>query len=111
MTWLVALLALGSTARLTRLGATDDITFRLREWLSFWGGVKEPEYRRRARLASWLYRLISCPWCLSAWVAPPVVAAAWLWGDRWFFVVPALALTVSYAVGYLASREGDDDAV
>lgn len=86
-------LALGLTARLTRLVVDDQIGAPLRARIISWRG---PE--------SQAAYLAQCPWCLGLWVAIAVAVAAWLSGGAAWFTVPALAATLSYTYGLLATR-------
>jgi hypothetical protein len=86
-------LSLGATARITRAVTRDVVLANFRLWVERTRG----EYS----LASYFVR---CSWCLSAWVAAPVAAAAYGWGDDAVFVVPALALSLSYLTGLLSEH-------
>jgi hypothetical protein len=86
-------LALGATARLTRAVTRDVVSTKLRLWVLRTRG----EYS----LANYFVR---CSWCLSAWVGAPVAAAAYGWGDDPVFVIPALALSLSYLTGLLSEH-------
>lgn len=46
----------------------------------------------------WAY-LLTCPWCVSVWLALPVVWSAWCFGDRAWWFVPAAALAASGVAG------------
>jgi hypothetical protein len=92
----VFLLALGAVARLTRLLNSDVLAapFRTR-------------VERRFGSGSRVAYLMTCPWCASIWIAPPVVAAAAALGGTWWFTFPAACLTVSYVYGLTASLLDD----
>lgn len=90
--WLL-ILATGATARLVRLIGTDVITAPLRNRLY------------ELSNGGFLYILATCAWCLGVWVAAAVLPAAYISHGAWWFVIPAAALTVSYAVGLLAAIE------
>lgn len=82
-----------ATYRATRLIAVDKITNRPRCWIE-------------RRLPSWFGSLISCPWCLSVWVAGAFTLAA--------YQAPALHgpltfLAIAGAAALLWSWEGSDD--
>lgn len=76
---MIALLVLCglATARITRLVRDDTILDRPRGWL----------FERLTRVdhgvRKWLYELLRCPWCISAWLAAGAVAVA-----DWFASVP-----------------------
>jgi hypothetical protein len=98
--WLLVLLAVLATARLTRLVARDAISDPARAWLHERG----PE---------WLTYLVHCPWCVSIWLGAGVAAATYNWPARWWVVIPLVALTASYVTGALAlltARLEDRDA-
>lgn len=56
----------------------------------------------RARLSGWWKKLAGCPWCLSVWLAPPIVASGLAWGDGWGWQLVAGSLAVSGATGFLS---------
>ncbi|MSW50555.1 MAG: DUF1360 domain-containing protein [Actinobacteria bacterium] len=91
MDLLAFFLALGAVARLTRLVNSDVLTQPFRDLVE-----------RRAGRASALDYLVGCPWCLSIWLAPPVMTAAYLAPHAWWFVIPAASLTASYLYALLA---------
>lgn len=99
---LFGVLAVGAAARLTRLVTTDAITGWARARII---GRRGPDSR--------LAYFVSCPWCVSVWVAAATIALGW-WPAQhgtatwWWF--PAALLACSYAVGALASTfDADDD--
>lgn len=91
--WVTLLLALGSTARITRLIVADTITAPLRTKVM-------TKYGADSKLAT----LTSCTWCMSTWVSLPVALLAYAIGDTGWFVIPALALTLSYATSLIAQN-------
>jgi hypothetical protein len=88
----VFLLALGATARLTMLLTDDYIARNIRAW-----------FIRRFGPEHDLAYLVTCPWCFGMWVAAAVLPLAWFYGDRLWFIIPALVLTVSWLVGAAAT--------
>lgn len=105
VTWLVFLLAIGADVRLTLLITRDAfppvIWFRAR--------VLQWSYRRmdldgQQPDDTWAYTLITCPWCLSFWIALPCLAAARYAGHTDVFLIVAGALTASLAAGVTAHR-------
>jgi hypothetical protein len=88
-------LAILTVARATRLVVTDRITVRWRRWVvTKWGEDSLPSY------------LAHCPWCMSLWIAIPVMPVAVLFPNKW--VIAALAiLPASYLTGLLAKAEGE----
>lgn len=89
----VFLLALGATARITRL-----IT---RDYLLRW--PRAAAIRRWGPDNDFAY-LLACPWCASVWVAGPVFALAWLFGHTPPFVIAAGALTASWLYAVVAAE-------
>lgn len=101
-TWLFGVLAVGATGRLTRLVTSDTITTPIRARL-----VRAlPE--GRATTGS---EFLTCPWCVSVWIAPVVIALGW-WpahhgtSSWWWF--PAGFLTAAWITG-LATSALDND--
>lgn len=82
VTWL---LIFGLTARTTRLVTDDTIT----------GGVRAWFIRKFDRDSIWA-TFPACPWCVSLWVAPAAVWFGLEYGDTWWFLIPALAATISW---------------
>lgn len=48
--------------------------------------------------SKWAY-LLTCPWCVSVWIAAPVVWSSWCFGDRAWWFVPAGVLAASAFAG------------
>lgn len=106
---LVLVLYVLTTARLTRLVTTDKIGQPIRSWaVRRWPARPVPESwpEDAPRPQRWVPFLLHCAWCFGFWVALalvwPVLAVAGL--PWWWFL--GLVLACSYAVGWLASREG-----
>lgn len=108
MTPLVAIVAALCVARLTRLVTEDRITEAPRDWLvrrSYASNGKRPKHADDVQgdpNAPRLAYLATCPNCASMWLAPPVAWSAWTFGDRGWWMVPALALAASTAAGLVA---------
>ncbi len=51
----------------------------------------------------WWLKLLDCYWCMSFWLAWPVVWSAWCFGDRSWWFVPAAAFAGSAVTGILAT--------
>jgi hypothetical protein len=95
------ILAALATARITRLVTTDRLTLAPRRWL----------LRRltdRYGDESVLAYLIVCDWCVSVYAAAGVTGAWVKAGDTLWFQAPAAALALSYAAGWLASKESEE---
>ena len=94
MTGLVAVVTVLAVYRLTLLVAADEITAPVRQ-------------RATARLAAGqrhrLAAALECPWCVSVWVAPPVVGSALAWGGSTVWWLVAGSLAASAATGALAA--------
>lgn len=86
-------LAFGAIARLTRFVNSDTLFDRVRDWLIEKSG---PD--------SQFAYLLTCPWCASIWIALPVSACAFAFGDSVFWQIPAFALTASYAYALLSTH-------
>lgn len=82
-----------AVARLTRLVVLDRVTVGLRRRVvNKWGEDSAQSY------------FIHCPWCVSMWVAPPVMVVAALFPYPW--VVGLLAIpAASHITGLLANLE------
>jgi hypothetical protein len=125
----VLLVALLATYRIVLLFTHDTITERpvkaMWRWLQVrkhpdapgdagatWTTKQEAVLLQRAQDPHVLVKLTECPWCVSFWVGVLVVGSGWLWGDRWWWFVPAGALAASAAAGVLtdlAHPEGRTD--
>lgn len=89
--WLLVLLAVLATARLTVLVVDDYITTRLRAWV----GDHGPD---------WAVYLVQCAWCVSIYTGAAVAAAVYAWPDTWPVQVALIGLAASYVTGTLAER-------
>lgn len=92
-------LAAGATARVTRFLMRDFLAEPIREKVeATFGADSKPAY------------LMGCDWCMSMWTAAAVAPVAYAASRHrartgrpaWWYVVPAAALTLSYA--YAVSR-------
>jgi hypothetical protein len=101
VTLTVFLLALGLTARLTRLLTVDYLTRHIRAAVI---GRLGPDHD--------LAYGIACPWCASIWIGAAVLPVAWFYGEHPGFLIPAAALSASYLYGLVATNldgSGDDE--
>lgn len=101
MTLTVFLLALGLTARLSRLLTVDYLTRHIRAFVI---GRLGPDHD--------LAYGIACPWCSSIWIAGAVFPVAYFYGEHAGFLIPAAALSASYLYGIVATNldgPGDDE--
>jgi hypothetical protein len=82
-----------AVARLTRLLTEDRLTAAWRRWaVRKWGTDSLQAY------------FVHCPWCMSMWIAPPLMVLATLVPSIWVIAVLSIP-AASYVTGFLASRE------
>jgi hypothetical protein len=93
LTFIAAALA---TARITRLITSDVITEPLRVAVI-----------RRLNTEGRLAYMIVCDWCASVYVGAGVAASWWAWGDSKIWLAVMVALSASYAAGFLNSKADD----
>lgn len=93
LTFIVAGLA---TARVTRLITSDVITEPLRIAV-----IKRLDSGGR-----FAYLLV-CDWCASVYVGAVMAGTWWAWGDTKIWLASVLALSASYAAGFLNSKADD----
>lgn len=96
--WLLVVLAIGTTARLTRLVTGDGITQRPRDWI-------ERRGTQRGGFWHWIDELANCPWCVSIWTGFPTAFVAVWWPTNRFVLASMLALTASWVTGNTQMRE------
>jgi hypothetical protein len=104
------ILALASY-RLTRVVTDDTITDAARAWVwrrayivSAYDSERDQETTMTRSVAwSWLYRLVSCPFCVGWWVS---LACYWAWWySAWAWMRPALsAVAVAGGQAFISSR-------
>lgn len=80
-----------ATYRLTRLVTAD----RIMDWVRAWVEVR----------SAWAGYLVTCDWCLSVWVAPPVAWAMIVHGGNRVVFVGLVALAASALTGLLSLGE------
>lgn len=108
--------ATGAAARLTRLATTDVLLDRPRTALL--SRIAQPKHLRTQAqqghdippptpLRNTLLTLFTCHWCLGFWISSATITLAVLYGHHPAYQLPALALAVSYATGWLADQERD----
>ena len=96
---MIILLTLLAVARMTRLITTDTLFETPRAW-----ALQRLINPGRARLLrDKLAYLIVCDWCASMYVGAAAAGAYAAWGETMPFMVVILALSGSYATGFLAS--------
>jgi len=117
MSWFTLLLAVGATVRLSRLFTLDTfpptkaLRFRIFTWSAHRHGIGDGSQwdddtsAAQAIAAAkdwWPVKLSVCPWCLSFWIAIPVMVLAWFIGGSGWFLVPAAILSASHISGLAA---------
>ncbi len=104
MTWLRLVVDALAVYRLTRLVTEDEISAPLRRLAGgyvarpFTANAKEMQVAARPRVAAF----ITCPWCISIWVAAGVVALQALAPSPWSYAAAGLAF--SAIAGLIADR-------
>lgn len=89
VSWLLFVLAVLATARLTRLVVADQITDGVRRWV-------------QARSGENVAYLVTCPWCASPYLAVPVaVGVLWHGANRAVLLV-LVVLAASEVTGLIA---------
>jgi len=118
--WLVALLAVFATFRVTRLITRDEIPIIalpreafVQRWATYID-AKTPEKRRVSLthkktniVMSSLAYLWECDWCMSVWVAAGIGIGTFHWIDAWWWQIILLAASASAITGLIAQREPD----
>jgi len=84
-------------ARLILLITSDVITRKPRQRV-----IDALEERNHEMIAY----LVTCPWCVSIWLAIPAAPIIYAYGHHWWLFVPALVLALSAAAGALARVKG-----
>lgn len=97
MTLTVVLMCL-ATYRLSLLVVADEITEPARDWIL-------DRVKPTGRLAT----LLTCPWCVSAYVGLMVVWTGWNYADRAWWAIPAMTLSASAVTGFLATFASPGD--
>jgi Protein of unknown function (DUF1360) len=97
---LLVVLAIASVFRLTWLINNDTIATPIRRW-----AIKRDGDIEIGEVGRWSY-FVTCPWCVSIWLAPPVALVTVLWGDNRAVLVGLLALSASARTGIVASLLG-----
>jgi hypothetical protein len=113
---LIVLVYALAVARVTRLINSDRLTERPRLALEArlwrrneereaarWGiTVAEITADRALRDPPLSVYLLTCPWCVSIYVAAVAAPVAYFWGQLPWLFVPALALAFSHVTGLMA---------
>lgn len=83
-----------AVARITRLLVEDRLTVRWRQWIvRRYGAESLPSY------------LVHCPWCMSIWIAVPIMPLSVLLPHPW--VIAALAIPAASMVAGLLNDRGE----
>jgi len=96
---MIIILTLLAVARTTRLITTDNLFDTPRTWVL----QRLINPGRLRALRDKLAYLIVCDWCASVYVGAAAAGAYAAWGETMPFMVVILALSGSYAAGFLAS--------
>lgn len=117
--WLIAVILVLATHRVTRLITRDSIPFIATPREAFvnrWGRDQDTDKRRSINgkrtngfMASLAY-LWECDWCASVYVAAALTYLTWWWtplGDHHWFLTVLLGLAASTCTGLIAQREPD----
>lgn len=99
-----------ATFRVSRLIALDSLTEPVREWLRVKGSLEQirhtPQGEERrvlfVGLWGWIFRLVTCIWCVSIWVSAAIVVLM-RFGGGWFEYI-AFALALSSIAGITSER-------
>lgn len=103
--WWLVLDAL-AVYRLSVLVTRDLITDGLRKKLGQPWTIKAHDGSHMTRAGSgaryWLWQMCLCPWCVSVWLAVPVLLLTRYWPEGWQY--GALLLALSGIAGFLEER-------
>ena len=91
MTWIMLILVVLATYRLTRLVTADRVT----DWFRAWA----------ERSNATLGYLVTCDWCLSIWVAPWPALAVVVWPGNRAVLIVLVGLAASAGTGLLSLAE------
>lgn len=76
-------------------------------------GDEHVDLARARDTGGYLYTLVTCPWCVSLYIALLVVASALAWGDGWGWQLAAGALGLRILAGagvvHLGPPDDEDD--
>lgn len=105
MNLVVFLASLGAALRLTRLAVDDSITMPFRAYLARRASAPVPdgEHGRVGAVWMWFVQLFECPWCIGFWASSAVTALAVASRGAGWFLWPAMALSISWLVGAIAT--------
>lgn len=97
-----------AVARLVRLINSDTITDPIRVAVERRARDEARSERERARWSTFSY-FLTCPWCVSMWVAFATAWAPLHLAHNQVVQYVAVALAVSYLIGVAATLLPDDD--
>lgn len=111
------LVAIGASARLTRLVTTDALTAPMRDPMLY--RVLRPRPERKAiengdevdpptPTREWFYTLLTCRWCAGFWITALVVTTAYHYSGHLAYDAISTTLAASYVLGWLADNEAGE---
>ena len=103
MSTILVVLTLLACWRVARLLTVDFIFDRPRRWAA--GTEPDAEPGDGQDLRPTIGYLVTCPWCMSIWTSPPLVAAAVLWPLNNYVLIGLFALAASGVTGILTVVE------
>lgn len=95
--WIIVVLSVLLTARLTRLVTSDMVTDWLRVLVA-----------KKTGPTSVVSYFLSCAWCISVWVGVLVASIVVWWQDWSWWMLPLLAGAASHVTGLLTNLDGED---
>lgn len=108
LTLIVFILALGLTARFTRLVVADSITAPVRNKIGTYANTGigwDFETQRSTgltvpkRIARFVHELLSCEWCFSVWAGAGALWTADRWSDTYIWQFVAYTGLLSFLTG------------
>lgn len=96
---MIVILTVLAVARVTRFITTDVLFNEPRGWVTTRVLRGNPDGLWRNKIAY----LIVCDWCASVYVGAAAAGAWYAWGETLWFMAVVLALSASYAAGFLAT--------
>jgi len=118
--WLVAVLTILATHRVTRIITRDQIPLIAvpreafaQRWATYVGAKTYDEKhtslngKKTNIVMRSLAYLWECDWCMSVWVGAVITCGTYRWIDVWWWQAILLAATASTVTGLITQREPD----